>query len=178
MAAEEARDRACPGGICQKPEELPLWEERQLREEFWSKQRTVETMHQQAKEKGIGERDSVPGINLRLRRAEKEAEIYRKAHEAARLDAERLCPGRSFASGPGVEKYGLDLKGRMDSLTDSIDKLRPEVESIREWMAQLPAGAQQARKEAQDALDKNEKSLKSFVDTRDHVASALEKLGQ
>ena len=40
--AEEVRDRKCPNGQCQKPEDLPLWELRQLRMDSWEKQRTLE----------------------------------------------------------------------------------------------------------------------------------------
>lgn len=40
----------CPDGQCQKPEELLLWEERQLREDSWSKQRELKAIEQEAKQ--------------------------------------------------------------------------------------------------------------------------------
>jgi len=176
LQAEEARDRTCPDGQCQKPEELPLWEERQLREDSWSKQRSLKAIQQEAKQLQAGERERVPGIQIRLRHAEKQATVYQKAHEAARLDAERLCPGRFFTVGPGVATKGLDLKERMDNLTCYVEESQREVKLIREWMAQLPDSAHQARQVAQDAVDGKEQYIEICMEQSRGVAIALEKV--
>ncbi|RDL42174.1 uncharacterized protein BP5553_02153 [Venustampulla echinocandica] len=173
--AEEASDHACPDGLCQKPEELLLWEERQLREDSWSKQRSLKAIQREAKQVQAGERDGVPGIQIRLRHAEKQVAVYQKAHEASRLDAERLCPGRSFAVGRGVEALGFDLKKRMEYLTRYIEQSQQEVRLMREWMAQLPECAHRARQAAQRAVDGMEQYIETFMEQSRGVALALEK---
>ncbi|KAL5322942.1 hypothetical protein ACEPPN_010922 [Leptodophora sp. 'Broadleaf-Isolate-01'] len=173
--AKKEMDRLCPDGQCQKPEELPLWEARQLREDYWSKQRALESLQQQAREVQDGERESEPGIKIRLHYARKQATVYQKALKAAQLDAERLCPGRSLPISVGVESSGLDLKARKKDLTRYIEDTQPEVKLIREWMAQLPDSAHQARQAAQNAVHKNEQYIETCMEQRRGVDLALEK---
>lgn len=174
--AEEVRDRMCPDGQCQKPEKLLLWEERQLREDSWSKQRELKAIEQEAKQMQAGERESVPGIQTRLRHAEMQAAVYQKAHEAARLDAERLCPGRLFTVGPGVETHEFYLQERMEKLTCYVEESHRELKLIREWMAQLPDSAHQARQAAQDAVNEKERYIEICMEQSRGVALELEKV--
>jgi hypothetical protein len=174
--AEEARDRRCPDGQCQKPEELLLWEERQLLEDSWSKQRILKKIQQGAKQMQAGERESVPGIQIRLRHAEMQAAVYQKAHKAARLDAERLCPGRLFTVGPGVETLEFYLQERIEKLTCDVEESQRELKLIREWMAQLPDSAHQARQAAQDAVNEKERYIEICMEQSRGVALELEKV--
>jgi hypothetical protein len=121
-----------------------------------------------------GAGDRVLGIEIALFHAEKKAAVYQKALEAARLDAEHLCPGRSFTVGAGVETSGLDLEARMKDLTEYIGELQHEVKLMGEWMVQLPDGAHQARQTAQDAVDRNEQFNEGYIQQRRGVALALE----
>lgn len=175
--AEETRKLACPDGQCQKPEELPLWEERQLRENSWQMQRALQKIQQEAKKIQAGEREAVPGMELKLRHAEKEAAVYQKAHEASRLAAERLCPGKSFTVGLGVESSGLDLEKRMEELTRYLEETEWEVKLIREWMTQLPDDASQARQAIRNVVDQSERYIKAYTEQRRGVTLGLEKLG-
>ncbi len=120
-----------------------------------------------------GQRERVPGIQIRLRHDKKKAEIYQKAYEASQNDAERLCPGHSFTLGPGIETLGIDLKARMEDLTRNIEQSQREVEPIQDWIRQLPYGADRARKLAQDASGRVEKYIEAYMDQRRGVALAL-----
>lgn len=172
--AEAAMDLL--GGVCQKPEELPLWEERQLRMELWDKQRYLRRIQQEAEELEASEPDKAPGLQSRLRYAEKQLVIYEKAYEASRLDTERLYPGRSFPVGGGMKTTGSDLDNRLKNLTTSAEESHRDAISIREWMAQLPDSALQERQAAQDKLNGIEETIEYFEEEVRKVSLGLEKL--
>jgi hypothetical protein len=172
--ARKARDFACPGGQCQKPEELPLWEMGQLQQDLWSRQRSLEALQKEADEMEAGERETVPGIEFKLRHAEKQVLVYREAYKASRSDAERLCPGRSFPLGPGVKARGLDLEARKEELTKNIEEAQWRSKAIQGWMNQLPNGANGARAQAQSALDREEEYIEVCMKQNRGVAQALE----
>ncbi|OJJ49481.1 hypothetical protein ASPZODRAFT_140378 [Penicilliopsis zonata CBS 506.65] len=144
-ALEEARqevDRRCPGGACQKKEDLPLWELKALRPELQSKQSELAYLQ-----------DSDDGPDLfkpGLRQAEMEAIAYQKALEAATADAERLCPGRSLQLAPG--------SGRQQ--VDRIVSLQGELDAFREWAVQLPSEAQKTREMVDSDIHQFEESLR------------------
>lgn len=172
--AEEAKCRASPGGQFQKPGELPLWEERQLRMESWEKLRGLKKAQQEIEQQDTSMLER--SIQIKLRYAEKQAEVYQKAHEAARLDAERIFSGRLFTVGLGVEADGYDYEERMAELTDRIELVQTDLHRMREWIVQVPDSAQHAIQVVKDDLDKNEKSLKFFEGQRSTVAKRLEEL--
>ncbi|KAJ6443847.1 cortical patch protein [Purpureocillium lavendulum] len=175
--AEGAAERACPAGVCQKPEELVLWELRQLREDSWAEQRTLKECQQEAKyAEAEGEKEDARGLEIRLRHAERKAETYRRAYEACKADAERECPGRSLPLGRGVEEMGLDLDERLKQLDSSIERLGQDIKSINEWMRGVPEGAPTARNLAQTELDRSEQQLESTREQRLFVIRDLERI--
>lgn len=172
--AEAAMDLL--GGVCQEPEELPLWEERQLRMELWDKQRSLRRIQQEAEELEASEPDKANGLESRLRYAEKQLVICEKAYEASRLDAERLCPGRSFPVGRGMKSTGSDLDDKLKSLTTSAEESHRDAISIKEWMAQLPDSANQERQAAQDKFNRIDGTIEYFEEEVRKVSLELEKL--
>jgi hypothetical protein len=172
--AEEARDYACPDFQCQKPENLLLWEVRQPREESWSKQRRLEAIQKEAKQLQASEREILPGNQIKLRYAEKQAAVYQKAHEVARLDAECLCPGGSFTVSTGVEAFGSDLKARIEELTRYVEESQQEVKLMREWIVQLPDGTEKARQAAQEVIGGRQQHVKTCMEQIRGVTLALE----
>ncbi|RLL94672.1 hypothetical protein CFD26_102503 [Aspergillus turcosus] len=104
--AEQEAERLCPGGICQRKEDLPLWELERLRNEYKWRQERVETYRNWVEESIDTDPDRARYYRISLQQAKREAAIYQKAYEAAQADAERLCPGRTFQSATGVASLG------------------------------------------------------------------------
>lgn len=65
----------------------------------------------------------------------------------------------------------------MANLTSYIEDSQSQAAAIRDWMAQLPAGgtADQARKLAQEAVDKKEQDIETCMEQCRGVALSLEK---
>ncbi|GIJ90925.1 hypothetical protein Asppvi_009890 [Aspergillus pseudoviridinutans] len=156
--AEQEAERLCPGGICQRKEDLPLWELETLRHEYKWKRERVETYQNWANDT---DPDRARYHQVSLQQAKREAAIYQKAYEAARADAERLCPGRTFQSATGIASLG-----RMDTVTsireqkDTMAMVQRELEALREWALQLPDGAIQAKKLVEKEVERYERGIK------------------
>lgn len=95
--AEQEAERLCPGGVCQRKEDLPLWELERLRNEYKWRQERVETYRNWVEESVDTDPDRARYYKISLQQAKWEAAIYQKAYEASRADAERLCPGKTFS---------------------------------------------------------------------------------
>ncbi|KFZ02678.1 hypothetical protein V500_00030 [Pseudogymnoascus sp. VKM F-4518 (FW-2643)] len=159
--SEAAMYNASPARQFQKPDELPLWEERQLRMDSWGKQRELKKIQQEVERLQQASKLQ-KSSQVKLRYAAKQVAVYQKAHEAARLDAERLFPGRLFTVGLGVEINGQDYEERMGYFTNSIERVQRELELMREWMVQVPNSAQHARQVVKNELDRKEKHLEFY----------------
>ncbi|KFZ20687.1 hypothetical protein V502_03070 [Pseudogymnoascus sp. VKM F-4520 (FW-2644)] len=173
--SEAAMYNASPARQFQKPDELPLWEERQLRMDSWGKQRELKKIQQEVERLQQASKLQ-KSSQVKLRYAAKQVAVYQKAHEAARLDAERLFPGRLFTVGLGVEINGQDYEERMGYFTNSIERVQRELELMREWMVQVPNSAQHARQVVKNELDRNEKHLEFCEGQRSTIARRLDEI--
>ncbi|KAI5460524.1 hypothetical protein BGZ63DRAFT_387386 [Mariannaea sp. PMI_226] len=174
--AEAARDRTSIDGHSQKLEELPLWELKQLREDLWSEKRQLKRLEQNFNDISINEGEINQVVQGKLRRALKRVAIYQKAYEASKNDAERLCPGKSWPSGPGVETLGFDVKARLEQLTKSIEHSQSWVKDIKNWRTQLPEAATQAKRLAQAKIDQHEGIIKTLEAQKSALVLEMEKL--
>jgi hypothetical protein len=158
--AEQEAERLCPGGVCQRKEDLPLWELEKLRQEYKSKREKVETYQDGANEFADTDSDRARYHQISLQQAKREAAIYQKAYEAARADAERLCPGRTFQSATGIASLG-----RVDTVTSIQDQkatmgmMERELEALRDWALQLPDEAVQAKKLVEEEVESHERAI-------------------
>ena len=107
-----------------------------------------------------------------LRSAEQRVVVYEKAYAASLADAERLCPGK--ARFPLHTNTSL-LKKRHEVLATVLREVEEECAGIRDWVAQFPDGADEARKLGQDALHEKEKRRLS---TQKYIEEAWEKLSK
>ncbi|KFY41428.1 hypothetical protein V494_03006 [Pseudogymnoascus sp. VKM F-4513 (FW-928)] len=172
--AEEVLHRESPHGQCRNLDELPLWEERQLRMEYWTKLRELKSAQQAEEQPHASELKK--GIQFYLRQAEEQAAIYQKAYEAARVDAERLFPGRLLPVRLGVEVDGTDYEKSMENLTTLIERLQKSLKPKREWIVQVPNSAQHARQVLQNEIDREEKSLERYERERSEVIRKIEEI--
>ncbi|EAW13683.1 uncharacterized protein ACLA_044030 [Aspergillus clavatus NRRL 1] len=106
LKAQEAADRLCPGSVCQKTRDLPLWEMEMLRHESKRKQESVENNQRWAEESTNSDPDRAKSFQVDLKHAKRKAAIYQQAYEATKVDAERLCPGKTFTSATGIASLG------------------------------------------------------------------------
>ncbi|EAW19923.1 uncharacterized protein NFIA_095430 [Aspergillus fischeri NRRL 181] len=159
--AEQEAERLCPGGVCQRKEDLPLWELEKLRQEYRSKREKVEACQNWANESADTDPDRARYHQISLQQAKREAAIYQKAYEAALSEAERLCPGRTFQSATGNASLG-----RVDTVTSirdqkaSMGMMERELEALRDWALQLPDEAVQAKKLVEDEVESRERAIK------------------
>ncbi|KAK4040850.1 hypothetical protein C8A01DRAFT_45872 [Parachaetomium inaequale] len=142
--AKKAEESISPYGGRQKPEDLPLWELREVQKEFLLAGRGLEELKKASPS---------PPTPEALRSAEQRLVIYEKAYAASLADAERLCPGR--APFPLHTDTSL-LRGRHEELSTMLGELEEECAGIRDWVAQLSDGADEARKLGQNALHEKE----------------------
>lgn len=124
-AIEEA-ERLCPGGQCQRKEDLPLWELGALAKETDYKLRSLTDGHTRP-------RDGIRVANIKRRRAEKEAKLYSKAFEASLVDAERLCPERTHEDIGHKTRDGQKSWSSFGWNKVSSERFPKDPEKIRMW---------------------------------------------
>ena len=95
-------------------------------------------------------------------RVEKEAAVYQKAYDAAKADAERLCPGRTFEAATGIKSLG-----RQDTVTsiqrqkEALDYLQRELARTKTWASHLPDSAVGTKEKVHYAVQEFERSITS-----------------
>lgn len=118
-----------------KPEDLPLWELKQIHIDLLYVKRKLEQ-----------------GGRPTRGATEEELAILEKAYAASLADAERLCPGRAPFPLEGREES--DPRLRLRDLEYQMEDNEREVGGLRAWIATLPEGVVTARREAQFKLDR------------------------
>ena len=103
--AEHKSARLCPEGICQKEEDLPIWEFERLQYQTKEARVNIERNTQwayQSRENPAREKRFKAAVEV----AEKELGINERALQVSRSDMERLCPGKTRQSVLGIEAIG------------------------------------------------------------------------
>ena len=150
--AEQEASKLCPDGVCLKSEDVPLLELDVIRQEYEYKQRQVEDDRKWMKEMTESDPEGAERFRKSLYLAEKEATIYRKAWEAAKADAERLCPGRT------LDMTSLEISEREDTMADlqrmenNAITLQRELAAFREWATQIPDDAPKTKDKANSKI--------------------------
>lgn len=158
--AEQEANRRCPGGVCQRKEDLPLWEMEQLQEEYMQKKDWLENQHEEEGDDNdpVSYRDS-------LRRDEREVAVYQRAYEAAKSDAERLCPGRSLEKVAADDSSDSQAKHRAAMLQQGFEELT-------EWARQLPSGTPRSRKMVDQDLEDYKRLIRSAEQQLQRLAAS------
>jgi hypothetical protein len=157
MRAEEL---VAQGRGRQKVEDLPLWEWDQVRRDFEYEQQSLGWLKQRLEDDGTL---ALPLSQQTIRDVEGQIATLQKACAASQADAERLCPGRSISSlDPDESVAGLKKKTKLEYLAGDLRYLEQRVVDTREWIAQLPEGAGEARGLAQKAIDEKVKEMEQL----------------
>ena len=153
----------CPGGICQRPEDLPLWEAEQLRLELGWKRDEVERQREVVPRSPEEIPESGDYQLVRLERAERDLDIHETAYAASRGDAERLRPGVSFeeATGQVLERGDGSFLDHIARQKDNVQRVASDLAEIQEWAEDLPPRAVKARERVQYDIDRLEGQIKS-----------------
>lgn len=171
---KEQAERLCPGGVCQKEEDLPLWQLEQIREEMEGKRSRLEydsTMPEQYKD---DPQQQIVWKHNR-RRAEEELARYEAAFQASKADAEHLCPGRTFQEATGRRRLGgQDTLDKMEMNEGLLTFYSNELQSVRKFAETVPQDVPQTRemveKHVQEMEDGVKKTTLSLEGHRKHLA--------
>lgn len=147
-------EQLCPGGICQKTDDLPLWELRELRREAPSLAHDIERLQKDVDDAG-GAETAPKSPRVRLAWAIKRADVHRRAIEACEVDA----GGRSFPPSRGTDESGLDLDHMLEWHTKTLEGSERDIQDVRGWLAQAPESARAARQEAEVMIRRHEEAL-------------------
>ncbi|KAH8893912.1 hypothetical protein GQ53DRAFT_745336 [Thozetella sp. PMI_491] len=157
-------------GKWQKEEDLPLWELEQLRHELMWKRESVANNQRWAEQtEKPSDREH---FRNQVRHLEKYASVYQKAYDAAKADAERLCPGKTFQSATGIKSLGrIDTLTNIELQKEAVASMEKELAQLREWAKQVPDGATEAR----DAIAGDVEGLESGIKSGQGTIERLEK---
>lgn len=169
--AEKKMEELCPGGKIKNPEDIPLLELRALEREFRDAKGSLGRLEQTTKDLSTHDEARVREMKLEMELAEREALIAQKAYEAARRDADRLCPGRSPPSDEGKKPKNppLDLTEQMADLNERINGLTKEIQSNQEWLSKIPEEAVEARERVERYLKHDRGWLSGLLEHREKV---------
>ncbi|KAK0746599.1 hypothetical protein B0T18DRAFT_411975 [Schizothecium vesticola] len=180
VEAEERMEKLCPGGKMLNPEDLPLLELRAVETAFWDAQRHPKWVEQRLEELKPEDQHCAPELKLDLALAKRQAVVAQKALDACRLDAERLCPGRSLPpDGEGQDKkctLGLtaQMKAKREELSIMVEQLKKDVKGYQDWIADVPAEATEALRIAGTYLESDEMKLKRYTESLEGMATVME----
>lgn len=152
--AEEQARVECPDGKCWKDEVLPVMELRHMAKEYHHAQRRVRDWEARLKtmESQAGQKQMLKRMKMQLGEAERQLVIVRKAYEACKADVERLYPELSLSFLRVLGRFGLDVKSELQGSIETITDMESQVKELREWLAQVPDEAKEARQLVQDAI--------------------------
>ena len=142
---EQVAERFCPGGKCQKEEDLPLWELVGLKgycdPEYHSEDLNL---------------DPQPDLSS-LHGDARQHEVYRRACKAALADCERLLPGISTDSLPNFEAFHEENRDEMDKKLN--EWRRQKTELLESWFQKIPQTAPKARERVESELKELQVSM-------------------
>ncbi|PWY88276.1 hypothetical protein BO70DRAFT_359725 [Aspergillus heteromorphus CBS 117.55] len=178
--AQQEADRLCPNGVCQRPEDLPLWELVAVQRELGWKQNDLSYHRDWAEKSKESDPEEAKTYRAAFYLAEKEVATYEKAYEAAKADADRLCPGRSPKSVAGIKDLDQDDTMRDVQRRTELDViLTRELDALREWAAQIPPEANEAKGMADNQIEGLDKSVEdnqaALKKAQDWIAEEKEK---
>lgn len=166
--AKKNAEKLCPNGICQKEEDLPLWEMEQLRKETQGKR----TLARRNDHVSSGERlpedpEQLRHLESRHRRAQKQLAGYEKALEQSAADAERLRPGVTFEEATGIpSRDGQNTLSWLASQKEAVEDRERDIQNLLDFEMTVPADAPKATR----ALDEEKEDLqRALVRARQDV---------
>ncbi|OKL62503.1 hypothetical protein UA08_02185 [Talaromyces atroroseus] len=158
--SKDIAERLCPNGVCQKREDLPLWELEFLQKEHQDKQddlsRSRDMIEQYKDNKNDlsgGEEEEEKMAKIELNHAIKTESIYRRAVVQAKADADRLCPGKTLQSALGINADDLYSRHHLQEQPNLIQR---EIEALQEWLVTVPSDVVKAKEMALNEISKFE----------------------
>ncbi|KAH6889382.1 hypothetical protein B0T10DRAFT_404645 [Thelonectria olida] len=152
--AREIAEKLCPGGACQRKEDLPLWEFVIVKNQFNYVRGELEgLLHPERDHSAHGKAH----WEDRLRHTKQEEAIYRHAYEASKADADQVSVDEER------KQEILERAARTKSRKETVEwQLRVKEQMIRvteEWLAQVPERVVKTREEIAKTIEKSKKAL-------------------
>jgi hypothetical protein len=168
-SAKEEAERLCPNGVCQKEEDLPLWEVEFVRRDLKYKQDEVLRQEKWLRDALESDRGDEDDARKQLFHAKKREGIRQRALRQAQAVAERLCTGQTFQSATGIDSEwppsGSWAYGEVDVST------KKQLESAQEWLLTVPSDIVKAKEKMASEIS----NLESILRFREEVRSRQEK---
>ncbi|CAH0028483.1 unnamed protein product [Clonostachys rhizophaga] len=131
--AQEMVDKFCPGGVCQRAEDLPLWELEMVKSEYESKQNRLRELEEEGT---LSEKDH------EFRQAQRDAIIYQKAFDLSKAACEKLSSDILEPHLAFVWPKQPDLR----RIHDDINNMQQYVDDAKQYLATVPESALKTRK--------------------------------
>lgn len=176
QTAKTTAAESCPGGRCQRDEDLPLWEYEQVRLETEQMRMVIQPDYPRGP-------SDIPELKRRgeIKRGHdiRKAAIFEKALVACKADAELLCPGRTFAdiSGSSKRSESAELSTRIQWKRSAIENQSNDVRNLKSFLERVPDEATQARTEVEDAIENEQRRLEEWKSDLEEEERALAERG-
>jgi hypothetical protein len=163
--AKQKAEKLCPNGVAIKPGDEPLWEMEWLRIGVKGKRSSIKhapNLDDDPKLQAEFEKNPRlrPHLAARNARDLHELALLEKALAASTADAERLCPGRSFAEATGIKSLGGSSTGvEVQVHEELIRYFERYIREVREFGAKVPKEAV----EATEAVEKEVRGIEEAI---------------
>ncbi|VUC28184.1 unnamed protein product [Clonostachys rosea] len=146
--AQEMADKFCPGGVCQREEDLPLWEFETVKSEYESVQNRL---------RDLQEEGATSDKDHEFRKAQRDVAIYQKAFDLSKAACEKLSSDIMESHLALVWPKGPDP----NRLRDDINRMQQYVDDFKEYLAAVPESAPKTRKAIELDIEHAEKLIES-----------------
>lgn len=142
--------RLCPEGVCQREEDLPLWEAEQLRVEIEAKSAHIRSIEQtlismRNESLPTDKKPSADEIKFQitlLHHARHDLSVYQKAHLEAQAEASRLRPNTSFFEATRIPHLQrMTIENEIAEARIARDRAADNMMAYEEWDKQSPQDA-------------------------------------
>ena len=157
--SQEKADRLCPGGTCQRDEDLPLWRLEKLRVQTKHKRESVERSSKMPDE-FIGNPEKIRAWERTCRKDQESLELQEAAYKTAKADAERLCPGKTFHSATGIKGLGRkDTYYWIKTQKKLVEHYLEQIREAQEFEETVPVEAPDTQEAVKKLIAEHKKTL-------------------
>lgn len=159
--AKKNVDLRCPGGVAQKPQDLPLWELEEVKEKHDYAQKNLKEAEKAfAQANDSDQEGGERSLQIKLVLAQRNAQVMKNAYESCKRDAERLRPGVTFKDALGYDYCEKKTMAEIIQETFQEDEsYRDSMVELRAWMAKIPEDAEMAKGSIEREIENFEKRL-------------------
>lgn len=163
--AREKAERLCPGGVCIKDADLPLWKCEMLRVESQSRRESTRRSDDWADcYRAEGDTASIRALEIAHRHNVRKTALYERALAASRADAERLCPsGRTFQQATGLKSLeGSGALCDVEQIRHLIEHAKGDLDQLKQFALEMPGSAVQSKEMVEQEIEECEGDIEGL----------------